>query len=133
MEKAYDRVNKKKLFELMRDYGVHLNLVGLIGRIYNDSMVLFAVENMTTGWCKGDFGVRQYWPWSPLLFNIYIRELEKLISNCAHGVKYAVMGKDCVMECKNQAGFLYADGVRLMASSEGDIKYILEQVKECVK
>ena len=130
MEKAYDRVNRKKLFELMRDYGVHGNLVGLIGRIYNDSMVIFAVENMTTGWCKSDFGVRQYCPWSPLLFNIYIRELEKLISNCADcGVKYAVMGEDCVMECKNQAGFLYADDVCLMASSESDMKSILEQVK----
>ena len=27
--------SRKKLFELMRDYGVHGNLVGLIGRIYN--------------------------------------------------------------------------------------------------
>ena len=51
----------------------------------------------------------KYCPWSQLLINIYIRELGKLISNCAHGVKYAVTGKDGIMECKNQAGFLYAD------------------------
>ena len=46
--------------------------------------------------------------------------------------KYAVMGKDGVMECKNQARFLYADDVCLMASSEDDMKVIMEQVKECV-
>ena len=59
-------------------------------------------------------------------------ELGKVISKCAYGVKYAVMGKDGVMECKNQAGFLYADDVCLMVSSEHDMKVIMEQVKECV-
>ena len=42
MDKAYDRVNRKKLFEVMRCYGVqHENLVRLIERIYDGSMVKF--------------------------------------------------------------------------------------------
>ena len=41
MEKAYDRVNRKKLFEVMRGYGVHENIIGLIERIYDVSMVKF--------------------------------------------------------------------------------------------
>ena len=40
MEKACDRVNRKKLFELMRGYGVHENLVGPIKRIYDGSIWL---------------------------------------------------------------------------------------------
>ena len=48
-------------------------------------------------------------PWSPLLFNIYLRELGKVISNCVDGVKYAVVAKERVMEWKSQAGLLYAD------------------------
>ena len=63
MEKAYDRVNRKKL--------------------------------------------------SPLFLNIYVRALGKVISNCVHGVKYAVVGKEGVMEWKSQAGLLYADDVCL--------------------
>ena len=55
-----------------------------------------------------------------------------MIRNCAHGVRYAVVGKDGVMECKNEAGFLYADEVCLMASSEYNMKVMMEQVKECV-
>ena len=35
MEKAYDRVNRKKLLEVMRCYGVQEKLVRLIERIYD--------------------------------------------------------------------------------------------------
>ena len=49
MEKAYDRVNRKKLFEVMRCYGVCEKLVRLIERIYDGSMVKFELEKVTTG------------------------------------------------------------------------------------
>ena len=94
MEKAYDRVNRKKLFEAMRCYGVHEKLVRLIERIYDGSMVKFELEKVMTRWCKSDSGVKQGCPFSPLLFNIYVRELGKVVINCVHGVKYAVVGKD---------------------------------------
>ena len=67
-----------------------------------------------------------------LIFNIYVRELGKVISNCVHGVKYAVVGKDGVMEWKSQAGLLYADDVFLMDNSEEDMKFIMEKVNQCV-
>ena len=60
------------------------------------------------------------------------RELGKVISNCAHGVIYAVVGKDGVMEWKSQAGLLYADNVCLMASNEEDMNVIIEKVNECI-
>ena len=52
MGKAYDQVNRKKLFEVIRCYGVHENLVRLIERIYDGNMVKIELENVTTGWCK---------------------------------------------------------------------------------
>ena len=54
MEKAYDRVNRKKLFEVMRCYGVHEKLVRLIERFYDASMVKFKLKKEMTGWCKSD-------------------------------------------------------------------------------
>ena len=132
MEKAYDRVNRKKLFEVMRCYGVHEKLVRLIERFYDGSLMKFELEEVTTRWCKSDSGVRQGCPLSPLLFNIYVRELGNVISNCAHGVKYAVVGMDGVKEWKTQAGLLYADDVCLMANSEKHLKAIMEKVNECV-
>ena len=55
-----------------------------------------------------------------------------MISNCVQGVKYAVVGKDGVMEWKSKAGLLYADGVCLIANSEEDMKVIMEKVNGCV-
>ena len=40
-----------------------------------------------------------------------------------HGIKYAVVGNDGRQEWKSQAGYLYADYVGLMASSEEDMNY----------
>ena len=70
MEKAYNRMNRKKLFEVMRWYVVHEILVRLIEIIYDGSMVKFELENVTTGWCKSDSGVRQGCPLSPPLLNM---------------------------------------------------------------
>ena len=60
---------------------MHEKLVRLIERIYDGSMVKFELEKLTTGWHKIYSGVRQGCPLSPLLFNIYVRELGKVISN----------------------------------------------------
>ena len=95
-------------------------------------MVKFEREKVTTGWCKSDSVVRQCCPLSHLLFNIYVRELGKVISNCVHGVNCAVVGKDSVMEWKSHAGLLYADDVCPMANSEEDVKVIMAKVNECV-
>ena len=95
-------------------------------------MVKFYRENVTTGCCNINSGVRQCCPLSSLLLNIYVRELGNVISNCVHGVKYAVVGNDGVMEWKSQARLLYSDGVCLLASSKEDIKVIMEKLNECV-
>ena len=92
IEKVYDLVDRKKLFEVMRCYGVHENLVRLIERIYDGSMVKFELETVPTGWCKSDSGVRH------LLFKIYVRDLGMVISSCVDEVKYVMVGNDGVME-----------------------------------
>ena len=49
MEKAYDRVNRKKLFEVMRGYGVQERLVDDIERIYDGGMVKFELGGIMDG------------------------------------------------------------------------------------
>ena len=44
MEKAYDKVNGKKLFEVMGGFGVQEKLVDVIERIYDGGMVVVVVR-----------------------------------------------------------------------------------------
>ena len=88
MEKAYDKVNRKKLCEVMRGYVVEDILVDVIERIYDGSMVKFELEISMTVWRKSDSGMRQGCPLSSLMFNIYVRELGMKVAQCKQGFKY---------------------------------------------
>ena len=123
-------MNRKKLFEVMRGYGVQEILVDVIERIYSGSMVKFELE---TAWCKSDSGVRQGCPLSPLLFNIYVRELGMKLAQCKQGFKYLMVNKDGVIKEKTQAGFLYADDVCIMASNEQHLQTIFDNISGCIK
>ena len=105
----------------------------MIERIYDGSMVKFELESIMTAWCKSDSGVRQGCPLSPLLFNIYVRELGMKISQCKHGFKYLMVNKDGLIEEKSQAGFLYADDVYLMAINEQHLHTIFANMSGCIK
>ena len=44
---------------------------------------------------------------SPLLFNIYVRELSMNVAHCKHGFKYLMVDKDGMIGEKSQAGYIY--------------------------
>ena len=77
--------------------------------------------------------MRQGCPLSPLLFNIYVRELVMKLAQCKQGFKYLMLNKDGVIEEKSQAGFLYADDVCLMASKEQHLQTIFDNITGCIK
>ena len=111
---------------------VQEKLVDVIQRIYYGSMVTFELEGIMTGWCKRDYGMSQGCPLSPLLFNIYVRELDMNIAHCKHGFKYLMVDRDGLIVEKSQTGFLYADDVCLIASNEQDLKRIFDSISGCI-
>ena len=105
----------------------------MIEIIYYGSMVKFELESIMAAWCKSDSGVRHGCPQSPLLFNIYVKELGMKIAQCKQGFKYLLVNKGGVFEEKCQTGFLYADDVCLMASNEQHLQTILDNISRCIK
>ena len=95
----------------MRRYVEQEILVDVLERIYSESMVKFELESIMTAWCKSDSMVRQGYSLSPLLFNIYVRELGMNVAQCKQGFKYLMVNKNGVIEKKSQAGFLSEDDV----------------------
>ena len=77
--------------------------------------------------------MRQGCPLSPLLFNIYVRELGMKLAQCKQGFKYLMVNRDGVIEEKSQAGFLYADDVCIMASNEQLLQTIFDNISGCIK
>ena len=57
-------------------------------------------------------------PLSPLVFNIYVRELGMNVAWCKHGFKYLMVDRDGLIVEKSKAGFLYADDVCLIYVSQ---------------
>ena len=56
MEKECERVNRKKLFEIMSGYGIHEKLVRLVERVYEENMVKFEYGGVRTGCCESKSG-----------------------------------------------------------------------------
>ena len=46
MEKAYDRVNRNKLFGVIRGYGVQEKVMDVIERMYDGGMVKFELDGV---------------------------------------------------------------------------------------
>jgi len=69
-EKAFDKVNHKKLWKVMVDMGFAKHLVALIRALYENQKSNVRIHGETSGWFQAKQGVRQGCILSPYLFNI---------------------------------------------------------------
>jgi hypothetical protein len=87
-EKAFDRVNWKKLMNILRRIGVDYRDRRLIGNLYMGQTVMIRIEGENSEPGVLGRGVRQGCPLSPLLFNIYAEELiREALSKSSEGIK----------------------------------------------
>ena len=70
---------------------------------------------------------------TPLLFNIYVRELGMKVVQCKQCFKYLMVNKDGVIEEKSQTLFPYADVVCLMASNKRHLQTIFDIISGCIR
>jgi hypothetical protein len=74
LEKAYDRVNRSKLREVLEEYGVEMGSEKktAVRSMYDGSKACVRVNGMLSEWFEVKQGVRQGCVMSPWLFNVFM-------------------------------------------------------------
>ena len=116
LEKAYDRVDRKALWNVLRIYGVGGRLLRAVKSMYESSKACVRVGSEVSEWFLVRVGLRQGCVMSPWLFNIYIDGVVREVNARVFGKGVRLTdtnGNDWEM---NQ--LLFADDTVVMADSE---------------
>ncbi|KAK3564038.1 hypothetical protein QTP86_006949 [Hemibagrus guttatus] len=115
LEKAFDRVPRGILWEVLWEYGVRGPLLRAVQSLYNRSRSLARIAS-----CKSDLfpvhvGLRQGCPLSPVLFIVFMDR----ISRHSQGLEGVRFGDHRI------SSLIFADDVVLLASSGLDLQHAL--------
>ncbi|KAK3516854.1 hypothetical protein QTP70_027075 [Hemibagrus guttatus] len=115
LEKAFDRVPRGILWEVLWEYGVRGPLLRAVRSLYNRSRSLVCIAS-----CKSDLfpvhvGLRQGCPLSPVLFIVFMDR----ISRRSQGLEGVRFGDHRI------SSLIFADDVVLLASSGLDLQHAL--------
>ena len=121
IEKAYDSINRNKLFRLLKHIGISEKILNVIKALYTDNNMIFKMGNVKTDWINNNTGVRQGCMMSPTLFNLYIEELFVRIRKAEIGITIGNGKLGCLR---------YADDVVLITESREDMDRLLHIADE---
>ena len=121
--KAFDCVDHKKLWKILKEMGIPDHLTCLLRKLYAGQEATVRTGHGTTDWFQIGKGVRQGCILSPCLFNFYAEYImwNARLDEAQAGIRIA--GRDI-------NNLRYADDTTLMAESEEELKSILMRVKE---
>ena len=80
LEKAYDRVNREELWQVLKMYDVRGKLLGGIKSMCVYSLACIRVKRGESEWFRIDSGVRQGCIMSSWLFNVYMDAVMKEVN-----------------------------------------------------
>lgn len=112
MEKAFDRVNREKLWGVMREayYGVQPKLIRVVQSMYKKCKNKVKSGQVNSGWFEVRTGVRQGGVLSPLLFIIY---MDKCL-------------REICQESEATETFAYADDVAVITETAEQLQTEME-------
>ena len=120
--KAFDCVDYKKLWKILKEIGTQDHLTCLLRNMYAGQETTVRAGHGTMDWFKIGKGVWQGCILSPCLFNLYA---EYIIQNA--GLDESQAGIKTVRNINN---LRYADDITLMAENREEQKGLLMKVKE---
>uniref|UniRef100_A0A8C5CRJ5 Reverse transcriptase domain-containing protein n=1 Tax=Gadus morhua TaxID=8049 RepID=A0A8C5CRJ5_GADMO len=122
LEKAYDRVPREKLWEVLREYGVRGSILRAIQSLYSQSESCVRVLGSQSVSFSVGAGLRQGCALSPILFVIYMDRISRR-SRGGEGLQFGGL---------RISSLLFADDVVLIGSSACDLQHSLDRLAaEC--
>ena len=121
--KAFDCVDNKKLWTILKEMGIPDHLTCLLKNLYAGEEAVVRTGHGTADWFQIGKGVRQDCILSPCLFNLYA---ENIMRNA--GLEEAQAG--IKIAGRNINNLRYADDTTLVAEREEELKSLLMKVKE---
>ncbi|KAI5738724.1 hypothetical protein M8J77_010460 [Diaphorina citri] len=122
LEKAFDRVEWKKLFEILKEVGLNYKERRAIWNLYKNESAVFECGDCVSE-AKIRQGVRQGCCMSAILFNCYIQKaLDEMREEMSEWPGIKVHGQKIDM-------IRYADDIALTAASEEELTEALEKMK----
>ena len=121
--KAFDCVDHKKLWKILKEMGIPDPLTFLLRNQYAGQEATIRTGHGTADWFQIGKGVCQGCILSPCLFNLHAEYIMRnaVLEEAQAGIKIAG---------KNINNLRYADDTTLMAESEEELKSLLMKVKE---
>jgi len=124
LEKAYDNVNRQKLWNVLEEYGVRGRLLRAVEALYEDGKASVRVGGRESEWFGVHKGVRQGCTLSPWLFNVFVDKVTREAR------------KEFVREVKLSTGevgvLLFADDMVVMAESEEGLQSNLQALSDAM-
>ena len=126
-EKAFDRVDRKLLWERLKERGVSGEMLDALRRCYDKVELRVKVNGKRGTPVESVQGVKQGCPLSPALFGLFIETFADYVdahdrrAGCVHN---PVLGSRGVPE------LLYADDMTLLATNRARMQFLLDRLAE---
>ena len=119
--KAFDSVPRDILLEKLKKHGINGKVFNIIQTIYLEDTVSIKIGNKHSASFKTNKGVRQGCVLSPLLFNLFLADLQPVLDDCGDNVK---VDQHLSISC-----LLWADDILMLSETEAGLQQKLNALQ----
>ena len=131
--RAYDRIDRNILWRVLEEKEMPKPILELIKLLYTENEVTLKLGEHSSKTMGPSTGLRQGCPLSPVLFIIFISDLEKRLEQTGAGFKVRLRGNIFDFREKkhlNISGLLFADDLALISHSREGMEKLLRVVSD---